>query len=75
MFKQRSVSFDLAFTKAAGADGNGLVCSVNDNADFTDVRLPRSACFAVGMGNIVSESDALAAVHTFCHLLHLLLLF
>lgn len=42
--------------------------SVYYGADLSDIGLPRSACFAVGVGDVIAERDALSAVHTFCHL-------
>ena len=68
-----SASFYLALTKATGAYSNGLVRAVFNNAYLSYVRFPCSACFAVGMGNVMTERNALAAVHTFCHFAHLLL--
>lgn len=63
-----SASFDLARAKATGTDRNCLVLSVDNGADLSDIRLPGSAGFAVGVGNIVSECNAFAAIHTFCHI-------
>ena len=64
-------SFDLAGAETTRANRYGLVCSVNNGANLSDVCLPGSACFTVGVRNIVSESNTFTAAHTFCHILHL----
>ena len=60
-------TLDLAGTQAAGADGNGRMFAVNDSLDFSDVRLPGSVGFAVGMGVVVPEGHTLAADAALCH--------
>ena len=64
-------SFDLAGAETTRANRYGLVCSVNNGANLSDVCFPGSACFTVGVRNIVSESNTFTAAHTFCHILHL----
>jgi hypothetical protein len=64
-------SFDLAGAETTRANRYGLVCSVNNGANLSDVGFPGSACFTVGVRNIVSESNTFTAAHTFCHILHL----
>lgn len=67
----KSGSFYLACTQTTRADCDGFMGSVDNGADLSDVGLPGSAGLAVGVGNIVAERNALSAVHTFCHILHL----
>ncbi len=67
----KSGSLYLARTQTTRADRDGFMGSVHNGADLSDVGLPGSAGFAVGVGNIISERNALSAVHTFCHILHL----
>jgi hypothetical protein len=64
-------SFDLAGAETTRANRYGLVCSVNNGANLSDVCFPGSACFTVGVRNIVSERNTFTAAHTFCHILHL----
>ena len=63
----RSGALDFPGTKAARADVDRLGASIDDRFDAADVGLPGSVGFAVGMGNVVSEHDALAADTAFCH--------
>lgn len=58
----------LAGTKATGANSNGLVFTVDDSADLSDISLPSSACFTVRVRNVVTECNTLVAVHAFCHI-------
>ena len=64
-------SGNLAASQATGANSNLLVGTVYNSIDLSDVCLPGSACFTVGVRNIVSESNTFTAAHTFCHILHL----
>ena len=67
----KSGSFNLACAQTTWTNRNGFMGSVYDGTDLSDIGLPGSACFAVGMGNIISKRNTLSAVHTFCHILHL----
>jgi hypothetical protein len=42
--------------------------TVNNSTDLSDISLPSSAGFAIGVGNVVTESYTLFAVHAFCHI-------
>lgn len=64
-------SFNLAGTKAAGAYGNGSIAAVYNSLNLSYVGLPNSVGLSVGMGNVVTESNALSTYGTLCHLLHL----
>ena len=67
MFFCSDGSGHLIGTKAAGAYTNGLVRSVHDSLDLSDVGLPGSAGPAVGVGYVVSEGNSLSAYTAFCH--------
>ena len=45
-----------------------LVRSVDNSLDLSYVRLPSSVGLAVGMGNVETKNNALAADITLCHL-------
>ena len=60
-------AFYLSGTKATGANVNRTISSVNNCLYLTDVGLPGSVGLAVGVGNVMSESNALAAYATFSH--------
>ena len=64
-------SGDLAGTKAARADVDGLVRAVLHDADTADVGLPAAVGLAVGVGDVVTEGNALSADCTLCHVGHL----
>jgi hypothetical protein len=68
---QKLSSFNLAGTKAAGAYGNGSIAAVYNSLNLSYVGLPNSVGLSVGMGNVVTESNALSTYGTLCHLLHL----
>ena len=61
-------ALDFSGTQAAGANGDGLVSSVDDSSDLPDVRLPRAVCSAVRVGYVLSEYNALSANTALCHL-------
>ena len=63
----KSRTGDFAGTKATGADVNGLVGSVDDSPNLTDVCLPGSVGFAMRVGNGVPESDLLLAKFALSH--------
>jgi hypothetical protein len=44
------------------------VFTVNNSTDLSDISLPSSAGFAIGVRNIVTECYTLAAAHAFCHI-------
>ena len=44
-----------------------LVRSVDNSLDLSYVRLPSSVGLAVGMGNVETKNNALAADITLCH--------
>ncbi len=45
--------------------------AVDDDLDPSDVGLPHSVGLAVGVGDVVTEGNSLAADRAFCHDLHL----
>ena len=57
----------LAGTQAAGANVYSYVGTVNYSLNLTDVGLPGSVGLPVGVRNVVSKSNALAANATFSH--------
>lgn len=65
----------LTGTKTTGANVNGLVSTVNNSLNLSDVGLPCSVCLTVRVRNIKTENNALAANIAFCHYRHLLLNF
>lgn len=67
MFSPPSSILFFARAKATGANVNRLMCSVNNGLDSADVRLPRSVGFAVGVGYVVPEGNALSANTALCH--------
>ena len=60
-------TLNLSRTKATGANANGLVGSVDNSLNLTDIRLPGSVGLAVGMGNIVTKGNTLAANTALSH--------
>ena len=65
-------SGNLIGTQAAGAYTYSGMSTVNYSLDLSDIRFPGSAGFAVGVGYVVSEDDALSAYFTLSQLRHLL---
>ena len=66
-FFQPLSAFDLSGTKAARANVNGTVSTVNNCFYLTNIRLPGSVGLTVRVGNVVSEGNALTANATFSH--------
>jgi len=64
-------SGNLAASEATGTNINGFMSSFNDCVNLSDIGFPSSVGFSVGVGNVVSKGNAFAAIHTFCHILHL----
>ena len=60
-------ALDLSGTKATGANTNSSVGAVYYSLNLADVRLPGSVCLAVGMGNVVTKGNALAADTALSH--------
>lgn len=54
--------------KATGANGNNLGRAVDCKFDFTDIGLPGSARFSVGMRYVVAVHDTLSADTANCHM-------
>ena len=67
MSEKNSRSFNLAGAEATRAYVDGLVGSFNNRLYATDVRLPGTVGFAVGVRNVVSEDDSFSAQAAFCH--------
>ena len=67
-FFNSDCSLNLTGAKAACADVNGGVGSVNNCFNLSYVRLPHSACFSVGVGNIVTKSNSFLTEFALCHL-------
>ncbi len=55
-------------TKATGANSNRLGSSVFNYLYLANIGLPTSVCLAVGVGNVMSENNALSANFTLCHI-------
>ena len=60
---------NFARTQASCADINLLGSSVHNRSHSPDIRLPRFVRPAMRMGNLDTESNALAANLTLCHIL------
>lgn len=60
-------AFNLTGTQAAGANIERFMSAVHICLDFSDVGFPLSVRFAVRMGNILTEGNALTAEFTFSH--------
>ena len=60
-------ALNFARTKATGAYANGGMSSVNNSLYLTDIGLPGSVSLAVGVGNVMSKGNALAADGALCH--------
>jgi hypothetical protein len=61
-------SFYFTRAQATGAYVNGLVGTVYNCLNLSYVGLPGSRGLAVGMGNVKTKNNALAADITLCHL-------
>ena len=59
---------NFARAQASGADVHSGVSSVNNGSYLAHVRLPHSVGSTMGVGNVLSEDDALSANITLCHL-------
>ena len=62
-----SGTLDLTGAKATGANVNGRVSTVDHSLDSADVRFPCSVGFAVGVGHVMTEHNALAANTAISH--------
>ena len=60
-------ALNLTGAKATRANRNGLIRSVYNSLNLTDVRLPGSVCFTVRVGNVMSKGNALAAYTALSH--------
>ena len=58
---------NLTGTQATGANGNGLVRTVNNCLDLANVGLPGAIGFTVGVRNILTVNNTLSADTAFCH--------
>lgn len=58
----------FARTQAAGTYIYGLVGSADNGLYLTDIRLPSSVGFTVGVRYVMSEDYSLSAYTTLCHL-------
>ena len=67
MSEKNSRSFNLAGTEATRAYVDGLVGSFNNCLYAADVGLPGTVGFAVGVRNVMPESNSLSAHAAFCH--------
>ncbi len=65
-------ALDLVRTQASCTDMNMARSAVNDRLDALDVGLPGSVGTSMGVRNLDTKSNALAADIAFCHSLHLL---
>jgi hypothetical protein len=53
--------------KATGANRDGLVIATDGNLHLANVGLPTSLRFTVGVGNVLTEHNALTADTALCH--------
>ena len=60
-------ALNLTGTQATGTYMNCCMSAVNYSLNLSDVGLPHSVCLTVGMRNIMTENNALAANITLCH--------
>ena len=60
-------SGNLTGAQATGANSNGLGSTVYDSLNLTDIGLPGSVCFAMRVGNCLSENNALSTNAALCH--------
>ena len=58
---------NLAGTQATGANADGLMFTVNNCLNLSDVRLPSSVSVAHGVGYVAAKSNALSADAALCH--------
>ena len=58
---------NLARAQAVRTYANRLGSAVNHSLYATNVGFPCSVCLTVGMGNVMSENNALSANAAFCH--------
>ena len=62
-----SSSVDLARAQTTRANSNGLGGTVYDSLNLTDIGLPGSVRLTIGVGNSLSENNALTTDTTLCH--------
>lgn len=60
-------SGDFVGTETTGTNRNGLRRTVYHGLDSSDIGLPGSVGFSVGVGHIVTEHNAFTANTAFCH--------
>ena len=65
-------TLNLPGTQAAGANVHALMRAIHNCFYPTNVGLPGSVGLTVGVGNVMTEYQALAANFTLCHFKHLL---
>ena len=72
-FRMRSNGpFDLIGTEASGTSIHVARSTVDNGLDPLYIGLPGTVGPSVGVGNLNTESNALATIFTLCHTLHLL---
>ena len=59
---------NLARAQATGANRHGGGGPVNDSLYLTDIGLPRTVGLAMGVGNVLTEHNALSANTALCHI-------
>ena len=59
---------NFARTKATRANRHGGGGTVNDSLYLTDIGLPRTVGLAMGVGNVLTEHNALSANTALCHI-------
>ena len=60
-------TLNLSRAKATGANVYGLICSVYNGLNLTNVRLPGSVGLTVRVRNVMTEGNTLAANTAFSH--------
>ena len=58
----------LGATQATSAEMHGLAGSVDHDLDPSDVGLPGSVGFPIGVGHVLTEHNALSANTALCHI-------
>ena len=72
MPRESDSTLDLIGAEASGTSVHMAGSSVNDSLNALNVGLPCTIGTSVGVGDLDTESHALAAIITFRHFLHLL---
>ena len=64
----RLCAVDFTRTQATGANRHGGGGPANDSLNLADIGLPRTVGLAMGVRNVLTEHNALAANTALCHI-------